>query len=374
MIKMNLAIISHNQNAYSETFIQAHRNIPGMKVSFYYDGIIPGKLEGKGSLQRISMAGRIKRKILTTLYPGDLTFAEECLLKSLKKEKIGCVLAEYGMVGTTVMKVCKKANIPLIVHFHGHDAVRQSVVKKYEISYREMFQYTSTVIAVSRVMIKKLTALGCSEEKIVYNPYGPNDLFFNVIPDFSNKLFIGIGRFVDKKAPYYTILAFHEVLKHHPDARMVIAGDGYLLETCKNIVRYLRIEKQVEFPGIISPDQFREYLGQSCAFVQHSITAADGDMEGTPVGVLEASAAGLPVISTRHAGIPDVILDWETGLLVEEHDVTGMAKNMIWVLDNPDKAEQMGEKGRNRIRSSFSMEQYLSILKKAIEKAVTTRQ
>ncbi len=127
-------------------------------------------------------------------------------------------------------------------------------------------------------------------------------------------------------------------------------------------------------PGVLTPLEFQAHLKEACAFVQHSITAYDGDMEGTPVAVLEASAAGLPVISTFHAGIPDVIIDGETGLLCEEHDVDGMAKNMIKILDNFGLAKRMGAAGKKRIKENFSMEKHLGILSEVVQKAVKSKQ
>ena len=93
-------------------------------------------------------------------------------------------------------------------------------------------------------------------------------------------------------------------------------------------------------------------------------------MEGTPVGILEASAAGLPVISTFHAGIPDVIIHEKTGLLCDEHDYAQMAENMLWVLEHPEQATAMGETGRKNIKENFSMEKHIGKLNELIEKAV----
>src|SRR5690606_18550174 len=125
-----------------------------------------------------------------------------------------------------------------------------------------------------------------------------------------------------------------------------MAGDGQLLNICKNLVKYLNLQSHVEFPGIITPETYRKYLEESLAFLQHYITTETGDMERTPLAVLEASAAGIPVISTNHAGIPDVIIDGETGLLCKEHDVEGMAQHMITLLDNPEKAKRIGAAGK----------------------------
>jgi len=93
-------------------------------------------------------------------------------------------------------------------------------------------------------------------------------------------------------------------------------------------------------------------------------------MEGTPVGVLEASAAGLPVVSTLHAGIPDVIINGVTGFLVKEHDVDGMAESMIKLLDEPAKAEEMGRKGSAFIKEYFMLDRHLNILADVVKGSV----
>ncbi len=365
-IKVNLAILSPSQNAYSETFIQAHKNIPGTKVSYYFGGLLPHTLEGAGGIFPQGRIDRIIYAIKKKLWRNDWTYEEAVLSRSFKKKQIQCVLAEFGPIGAAVLPVCERLNLPLIVHFHGYDASVSEILKQYADGYQRMFAYASSIVAVSKAMQQRLVEIGCPPEKIVYNPYGPNDLFFENTPEYTGKKFIGIGRFVDKKAPYYTILAFHQVLQRHPDARLVIGGDGPLQNTCKNLIAYLGMQAQVQLPGVLTPDEYRAHLKDSIAFVQHSITAANGDMEGTPVAVLEASAAGLPVISTRHAGIPDVILHQQTGLLVEEHDVDGMAHWMNWVLENPVESRKIGEQGKRRIWEHFSLKLHLSSLNQMV--------
>lgn len=81
---------------------------------------------------------------------------------------------------------------------------------------------------------------------------------------------------------------------------------------------------------------------------------------------MEASAAGLPVIATYHAGIPDVIIDGETGLLVAEHDVEAMVEKMLLVLGNKELAKQLGEKGKERIKNNFTMERHLRVIDELI--------
>lgn len=305
----------------------------------------------------------LKRRLLKK--PG--TFVRDAIiLKSLKENNIDVVLAEYGTHAHHILSAIKKAGLPMIVHFHGFDASITEVVQKHN-NYKEVFQYAVKVIAVSKKMEQMLLDLGCPREKLVYNVYGPQPEFLEVQPKFTKKQFIAIGRFTDKKAPYYTILAFKNAIKEHPDANLIMAGDGQLLNTCKNLVKHYGLETQVDFPGVITPDTYRELLSESLAFVQHSITAASGDMEGTPLAILEASAAGLPVVATKHAGIPDVIVHGKTGLLCEEHRVDAMAANMIKLLGNKSLAKSLGQAGKENIRTHFAMERHIEILQNILE-------
>ncbi|WP_339610786.1 glycosyltransferase [uncultured Planktosalinus sp.] len=361
---MNIALFTPNQNPYSETFIQAHKHSLKRRVFYYYGGLYDMKLEGHPPLTQTTKNGllKIKRKVYRKPYSY---IREELLLHSLKNNNTDIVLVEYGTHAQQLMPVLKKSGLPVVVHFHGYDASVESVIKNHN-KYKEVFENASKIIAVSNVMVDRLKALGCPESKIIYNVYGPRPEFHLVEPTFSKKQFIAIGRFTDKKAPYYTILAFAEAVKQHPDARLVMAGDGALLNMCKNLARHLNIEKNLDFPGVVTAEEFREILKVSRAFVQHSITAANGDMEGTPLAVLEASAAGLPVISTKHAGIPDVIVDGKTGLLCDEHDVATMANHMDMLLSDVEKAKAMGAAGKVHIEKYFTLERHINELQKVL--------
>jgi len=216
-----------------------------------------------------------------------------------------------------------------------------------------------------------LLKIDCPEEKIVLNTYGPREKFLSVKATCSKKQFIAIGRFTDKKAPYYTVLAFAQACKKYPEAQLIMAGNGDLLNVTKNLVRHLGLQNHIFFPGVIDGPTYMNYLKESRAFVQHSITADSGDMEGTPLAVLEASAAGVPVISTYHAGIPDVILHETTGLLSEEHDVAQMASHMEELLGDQQKALQYGKASQKRIIEKFTLKRHLDSLDNILEKLIS---
>ena len=255
------------------------------------------------------------------------------------------------------MKACTDLDLPLVVHFHGHDAYRLSILDGVGQDYPEMFERAAAIVAVSRHMENQLLGLGVPRDKLHYNIYGVDlNLFRGASPGGSPPIFVFVGRFVDKKAPYLTLLAFRSVVRAVPDARLVMIGDGYLRNCCEQLARAYGCYDNVEFLGPCSHQEVAVTMRGARAYVQHSLRANDGNSEGTPLSILEAGSSGLPVVSTCHAGIPDVVVHGRTGLLVEEGDVDGMAENMLNLAQSPELASQMGKAARDRIRNHFSME------------------
>lgn len=364
----NIGLISPSKNAYSETFIQQHRNNIQGNIVFYFNGNLPTESDIDGELMNniYLLLYKIKKRLKLTKFKPN----EQALIRSFKKQKIKLVLAEYGTTGVSVLRVCKFLKLPLIPIFHGYDASVTHLLVNYKKTYLELFEYSERIVVVSNKILKTLVKLGCDKTKIVVTPCAPHNRFFEITPNFDVPLFIGVGRFVDKKAPYYTILAFKKVLEYYPKAKLVLAGNGPLYNTCENLIKYFKIEDNIELPGVITPKKLASYFKIALAFVQHSIVGKNGDSEGTPVAILEASAAGLPVISTLHAGIPDVIIEGKTGFLVPEHDVEKMAEKMMVFLNDLDKAKKMGSEGKLFIRNHFSMDKHIAILNKVIDETL----
>jgi glycosyltransferase involved in cell wall biosynthesis len=367
---LNIALVSPNRKAYSETFIQIHKKYLKGNVFYYFGLGLNKSIEGHKRLvpRRIIFF----YKLIKFLFRKRNNFVQyKAIIRSFKKNKIKVVLVEYGTHANQILPLVKEANIPMIAYFHGYDASITEIIERNK-NYKELFAYATRVFVVSKKMEQMLKSTGCPGSKIVYNPCAPNVEFESLKPTFSKKQFICVGRFTDKKAPYYTIFAFAKVLKVQPDAQLIMAGKGLLLNVCENLVNHLQINNNVHFLGVITPEKFRDYLSESMAYVQHSIRASNGDMEGTPVSILEASSAGIPVISTCHAGIPDVILDGKTGFLVEEHDVDGMAEKMIQLLKDRDLCIQLGKNGKQRVKANFSLQKHLYKIDSIIEQIVSS--
>ena len=104
-------------------------------------------------------------------------------------------------------------------------------------------------------------------------------------------------------------------------------------------------------------------------FVQHSVQPSYGDAEGTPNTILEASAAGLPVVSTKHAGIPQAVVHDETGFLVEEYDVRGMTKAIITLYNDKSQCKRLGVAGRKHIKTNYNIDRHIAILDELVNSA-----
>ena len=229
--KKVLAIFSPNENVYSETFIQAHKNLP-FEIKFYHSGDIPTQLEKRYDLQgNFSRLEKIKKKIFEKF-----TEEEYGLYYSLKREKVNCVLAEYGTTAAETLNVVKALQLPLIVHFHGHDTSNQNILNFYRKKYLSVFEYAHTVIAVSKKMKDKLIEMGCPAKKILLATYGPNPMFFTNQPQYLKQQFVYAGRFVQMKGPHIVILAFKKVADRFDNAQLLMIGDGPQLSVCKDLV------------------------------------------------------------------------------------------------------------------------------------------
>jgi colanic acid/amylovoran biosynthesis glycosyltransferase len=281
------------------------------------------------------------------------------------------VLAEYGPTGVLAMDACRRAGIPLVVHFHGYDASERAVLAAHSETYPIMFREAAAIIAVSRAMQRKLVSLGALPEKVHYNPCGIDcEVFEASDPAAAPPVFLAVGRFVEKKGPQLTLKAFAEVYEAYPSARLRMIGDGPLLEECRALVLKLRINEAVTFTGAQPHTVVRREMQSARCFVQHSLEAPNGDCEGTPVGILEACASALPVVSTRHAGIPDVIVEGETGLLVDERDTKGMAEQMLSLARDAELARRLGLAARQHVAAHFSQAQSLDRLWTIISSAI----
>lgn len=376
-VKKNILIVSPTKIGLTETFIRAHIEQLYGNVFYLYGWNLDFKTQCDVSLGELYKPKSSVLTKLKSLLPHYIYFrlaqkrkknyTKEALIKRyLQEHQIDVVLAEYGTAGSFIAPVCKSLDLPLLVHFHGFDASRKDILNTFKKGYQLMFSYATKIIVVSNAMKQALVGQGCPETKLLINTYGPHPDYLNIKPDLESNYIISVGRHTYKKAPYLTILAFQKVLDKHPSLKFKMIGDGELFDVSKNIVKSLGLEDSVILFGGLDRQEIIKHLQTAFLFIQHSLVASNGDSEGTPVGIIEAMAAGLPVVSTRHAGIPDVVIENETGLLVDENNIEEMATYMLKLVENRDLAESMGQKGKAMIQDHFTMEKHLETINNLI--------
>ena len=362
-----ICIVVPYQPVVSETFIRAHiEKLPaktlmvhGWRPSIGSKTVLPLHNIALHKIGRVLLGHGLQREVTSAYVKAFRTFAPHA------------VLAEYGTTGALATEACQRLGIPLIVHFHGCDAYEHSILDKYGEAYPLMFAQAAAIIAVSRSMQRQLISLGAPAGKVHYNPYGIDcSAFGGAEPGKAAPLFVAVGRFVEKKAPEVTLKAFSQVRRKFPHAELRMVGDGPLFQKCKSLASSLGIASAVTFLGAQPHAVVQAEMRNARCFLQHSVEATSGDCEGTPLGILEAGASGLPVVATRHAGIPDVVIEGETGFLVDEHDVDGMTAHMLGLLEEPMLASQMGQAARTHIRTNFSQQQSLDKLWMIVESSI----
>jgi colanic acid/amylovoran biosynthesis glycosyltransferase len=367
-LKANVCVTIPSPISYSETFLQAHVDRLSTVVSYLGDfpvdinEIFPREISSGKTEQ-------LKRQVRVCLHGAVLNPLKRASLRRFfKKEKIVVLLAEYGLTGAGVLSVCKELRMPLIVHFHGYDAYSTEVLHRHAAAYKRVFEYASAIIAVSKHMEEQLVRLGAPKERVIYNPYGVDpEKFAQAEVLTSPPRVLAVGRFVEKKAPYLTILAFGKVVTRLPEARLVMVGAGLLHDVCSKLIKALHLEHAVELKGAVDHETVAALMQQSRVFAQHSVTPISGDTEGMPLAILEAGAAGLPVVSTRHAGISEVVIHGKTGFLVDEGDVEAMAEHLYQLLASAERASELGKNARDHISANFSMERSIEKLRNIAE-------
>ncbi|HEY0978071.1 MAG TPA: glycosyltransferase [Flavobacteriales bacterium] len=365
-----ILIVSPNRDAYSETFIRAHIDrLPGV-VGVLTDGALPQRDHDGTLLISTSLGARVQRKLSRT----SLEQAQaKAVLNRIRQLRADVVLAEYGTTGEALIDICTEAGVPLVVHFHGIDAFHTDLAAQHA-NYQRILGKAAAIVVVSNEMEQRLLALGAPRERLHHNRYGIDvQRFSPTEPASAGKQFVSVGRFVDKKAPHLLVTAFHRAWQQDQDLHLTMIGDGPLHGSTRQLAHALGLEDAVTFTGALAHDRIAEHMAQARGFVQHSIASVKNDREGTPLSVLEAMARALPVISTRHGGIPDAVGHGVSGLLCNEGDIIAMGEHLLELARDPAKARTMGIEGRRTIEARYTMEQSIAGLGRIIAQAVAKR-
>ncbi|MBM2615969.1 glycosyltransferase [Actinoplanes sp. LDG1-06] len=262
------------------------------------------------------------------------------------------VHAHFGGDGWLVSGEAARAGIPLVVTLHGHDVTRQPESTgakgvRYRRNLRSVFDRAASLIAVSDVIRQRAIGWGADPAKLrVHHTGVPIPA---TVPDVPKRWDVAfVGRFVEKKGADDLIAALATL-----DAKALFIGDGPLLEQMRAYAGELRVD--ATFAGARPAAEVYQRLAESRLLAAPSRTAADGDSEGLPTTIVEAMALGLPVVSTRHSGIPEAVTDGVTGLLGDEGDRGALTANLRKLLDDQDLQTAYGTAARARAEADFDV-------------------
>jgi colanic acid/amylovoran biosynthesis glycosyltransferase len=246
----------------------------------------------------------------------------------------------------------------LVTSFRGNDITQ--FLAAHPGYYDELFREGDIFLPVSKSLKAHLEAAGCPANRIHVLHSGIDCSRFSFSershsPGETTRL-LGIGRLVPKKGWGDAIDAVENALKMGRKIHFAIAGDGPLRQVLERAIADKGIQDAVTLLGWRDHDEITQLLNQSHLLIAPSVTTAEGDQEGIPNVLKEAMAMGLPVLSTWHSGIPELVEDGVTGYLVSERDVAGMTHRLNHLCDHPEQWAEMGRKARLKIEEEFDME------------------
>ena len=239
---------------------------------------------------------------------------------------------------------------------HGEEVY---LSKKYHMVWALKMLVTNSTKTVTNsfATLKACVDVGLNPEKLEVIPFGVDTDFFRPIdvPKDENMFqMLSVGYLIERKGHEYLIKAMEEILKERNDVRLKIVGSGPLEGKLKKIITDLRLDEYVEIIQNVSDEELLKLYNSSDLFVLPSVVDSQGNTEGLGVVLLEAMACGLPVIGSDVGGIPDIIKDGETGLLVGEKNVEGLSKKIFQVIEGKSLTNNMADSGCIMVKKRFS--------------------
>ena len=264
----------------------------------------------------------------------------------IAENRVAFLIYEFGTYLQIYGPTLRRFSLPFAVYFCGYDASQYLRDSRYVASLRRRLPEAAFICAVSGSLMRNLEAQGITHPKSLILPSGTDTSAFVPSQKRQQGWLLSIGRFVDKKKHDLSIHAFAQAARNHPEAQLHLVGDGPDMAACRALANRLNVADRVHFHGALPHDKVRALIEQASIYLQHSVRAPNGDEEGLPTSIQEAMSCGLPVIATRHAGIPEIITHEENGLLVEEHDLQEYAAQIARLLNDPDMVLRLGRNAR----------------------------
>lgn len=288
-------------------------------------------------------------------------------LRLAREHGVGLVHAHFGPYGVRALPLARKLGVPLVTRFYGADATRLVAEDPaWRERYRRLFREGSRFLVEGPGLGERLRELGCPGGKITVLHLGvePGDFEFRErrLTEGEPLRVLSVGRFTEKKGFVDGIRAVAALRDRGVDARLTLVGGADPWEESRReerrihgAVRETGADDVVRFPGRRSVDDLRRVYLEHHVLLAPSRRARTGDTEGgAPMVLVEAHATGMPAVATRHADIPEVVRDEETGHLVPEGDPAALADALERFVREPGLLATMGRAARDRVEEAFS--------------------
>lgn len=279
------------------------------------------------------------------------------------------VLCNFGQTGDLMTRVRATLgqSVPVATIFHGYDATSY-VERCGKGVYGLHFRRGDLFLVVSEMMRRHLIRLGCPEDRLLLQRMGVDCQRFRYAyeggTDAGAFTFLSVGRLVEKKGTAGMLHALRQCRDTVPgrNVQLLLIGDGPLRGALERLAAEIGVDGAVRFAGAQPQTEVIAAMHAADAFLQPSITAADGDCEGLPVAMQEAMALGLPVLATVHGGIPELIETGRSGLLVPERDVAALATGMTTLVTDGLLRRSLSRGGREAVERGFDLHHWNAIL------------
>ena len=276
------------------------------------------------------------------------------------ERKYHIVHAQFGHFGLYALKLIQVGAIEgaLVTSFRGYDATAGLRVDLQ--AYSELFRKGRLFLPVSGSVARKLIEAGCEPSKIHVLHSGIDCVSLRYSPrrrpEGKPIKLVSVGRLVEKKGITFAVEAVAKVISAGRAVVYNIVGDGLFRDDIERAIDQFDLKKSVHLLGWKSHEEVLGILEASHVLLAPSITSVDGDEEGIPNVVKEAMALGLPAISTVHAGIPELVVDGESGFLVPERSADQLAERIVYLCDHPDIWSPISRAARLKVETEFDLE------------------
>ncbi|EGO3790859.1 colanic acid biosynthesis glycosyltransferase WcaL [Escherichia coli] len=271
-------------------------------------------------------------------------------------------IAHFGPAGVTAAKLRELGVIrgKIATIFHGIDISSREVLNHYTPEYQQLFRRGDLMLPISDLWAGRLQKMGCPREKIAVSRMGVDMTRFSPRPVKAPATpleIISVARLTEKKGLHVAIEACRQLKEQGVAFRYRILGIGPWERRLRTLIEQYQLEDVVEMPGFKPSHEVKAMLDDADVFLLPSVTGADGDMEGIPVALMEAMAVGIPVVSTLHSGIPELVEADKSGWLVPENDARALAQRLAAFsqLDTNELAPVI-KRAREKVEHDFNQQ------------------